>query len=85
MKVSVSNESFFRKHKPNQIEITDRLAILILLHVDDGATPFRSRMDTILGTQMCVDVMAKFGLIVYTGKDVKESKTKAIVFQEQQL
>ena len=77
MKVLVSSERVIRKHKPNQIATMDRLAMLMLLHVDDGATPFGSRRDTIIGTQIYIDMMAKFGIIVHTGKDSKESKTKA--------
>ena len=59
--------------------------MLILLHMDEGATPFGSRRDAIIGTQTCIDTMAKFGLIVHTEKDRKESKTKAIFSQEHKL
>ena len=78
MKVSVSDEHVILKHNPNQIEMMDRLAMLILLHVDDGAMAFSSRRDTIIRTQIFIDIMANFVLIVYTGKDSKESKTKAV-------
>ena len=80
VRVSISNECVIRKHKPNQIATMDHLALLILLYMDDGALPFCSRKDAIIGSQICIEVMAKFGLIVHTGKIGKESKTKAMFF-----
>ena len=42
--------------------------------MNDGATSFGSRRVAIIGTQMCINMMSKFGLIVHTGKDNKEYK-----------
>ena len=77
MRVSNSEECVIRKHKNSQVEKMDHLALLILLYMDDGALPFCSRDDAIIGTQLCVDVMSKFGLTVHTGTKNKKSKTKA--------
>lgn len=54
--------------------------ILILLYIDDRAIPFISRQDAILGLKLCIDVFAKFGLIIHTGTKKKTSKTKAVFF-----
>lgn len=58
----------------------DHLALLILLCMDDGALLFYSRKDAIIGSQICIEAMAKFRPIVHAGKIDKESKTKAMLF-----
>ena len=77
-KVSISDESVVKKHKFNQIAKMGRLVMLILLCMNSGAITFGSRRDAIIGTQICIDTMTKFGLIVHTWKDSKESNIKAI-------
>ena len=80
VRVSCSDECVIRKHKPTQVATMDHLVLLILMCMDDGALPFCSRNDAIIGTQICIEVMTKFGLIVHAGKIGKESKTKAMLF-----
>ena len=80
IRASISNECIIRKQNPKQIATMDHLALLILLCMDYGALPFCSRKDAIIGSQICSEAVAKFGLIVHAGKIGKESKTKVIFF-----
>ena len=81
MLVLLSNKAnVIRRHTVKDSNKMDELAMLMLLCVDDGAIPFNSRSDAEKGTPTCIDVMAKFSLIAYTGSKVKKSKTKAVFF-----
>ena len=80
MRVSSSEECVIRKHKNAQVEKMDHLVLLILLHMDNRALPFCSRNDTIIGSHLCVDIISKFGLIIYTSTRKKECKTKVMFF-----
>ena len=51
-----------------------------LLFIDDDALPFSSRNDLINGAIICINIMAKFGLTIYTGRGSKVSKTEAVFF-----
>ena len=54
--------------------------IFLLLYVDDGALPFVSREDTILGTNIAFETMARLGLNMHVGTKNKASKTEAVYF-----
>ena len=54
--------------------------MFILLHLDDVCLPFDSREDLILGTHICVETMAKFGLTIHAGLGTKSSKTESMCF-----
>ena len=54
--------------------------IFLLLYVDDGALPFVSRGDTILGTNISFETMARLGLNMHIGTKNKASKTEAVYF-----
>lgn len=73
-------DAMLRKHNITNIENYSLTAILILLYIDDGAIPFASRRDAILGLRLCIEVFKKFGLIVHVGSKEKSSKTKAVFF-----
>ena len=69
--VSLNNEAnVIRRHTVKDNNKMDELAIFILLYMDDRAIPFNSRSDVGKGTPICIDVIAKFGLIVYTRSKV---------------
>ena len=48
--------------------------------MDDGALPFVSRGDTILGTKIFFETMARLGLNMHVGTKNKASKTEAVYF-----
>ena len=48
--------------------------------MDDGALPFVSRGDTILGTNISFETMARLGLNMHIGTKKKASKTEAVYF-----
>ena len=58
----------------------EKTQIPALLFMDDGALPFNSRDDLINGAIICINIMAKFGLTIHTGKGSKSSKTEAVFF-----
>ena len=81
MLVLLNNEAnVIRRYTVKDSNKIDELAILILLYIDNGAISFNSRSDVEKGTPICIDIMAKFGLMVYTRSEVKKSKTKAVFF-----
>ena len=48
--------------------------------MDYGALPFVSREDTILGTNIVFETMARLGLNMHVGTKNKGSKTEAVYF-----
>ena len=54
--------------------------IFILLHIDDGVLPVVSGEDTILGTNIVFEIMARLGLNMHVGTKNKASKTEAVSF-----
>ena len=46
--------------------------------VDDGALPFLSRSDTLLGSEITLREMSRLGLTMHVGKGEKVSKTEAV-------
>ena len=48
--------------------------------MDDGALPFVLRGDTILGTNIDFETMARLGLNMHVGTKDKASKTEAVYF-----
>ena len=66
-------EALIRNHKVLDTMKMDLIAPLILICIDDGAIPFASTKDATIGTKICIDVIRKFGLIVHTGTETKES------------
>ena len=73
-------DAMLRKHNITNIGAYSLTTILILLYIDDGAIPFASRRDVILGMKLCINVFRRFGLVVHTGTKEKDSKTKAVFF-----
>ena len=67
-----------KKHNIHDISKIDHISFLSMLYVDDGAIPFGSRSDAVLGTKIIIDIFTKYGLIPHTGTKEKESKTKAV-------
>ena len=54
------------KHN-NKKRFLSKDEIFLLLYVDDGALPFVSREDTILGTNIAFETMARLGLNMHVG------------------
>ena len=54
---SSSENYIIRKHRCTNISKLSLTTIFILLYLDDGALPFGSRDDVVLGTQLCIDVL----------------------------
>ena len=48
--------------------------------MDDGALPFVSREDTILGTNIAFETMVRLGLNMHVNIKNKASKTEAVYF-----
>ena len=48
--------------------------------MDDGDLPFVSREDSILGTNIAFETMARLGLKMHVGTKDKASKTEAVYF-----
>ena len=46
--------------------------------MDNRALPFESYKDIIKETSICINIIEKFGLTVYTSLGEKKSKTEAI-------
>ena len=80
LKESVRPECVIRKHKLHELTHMHRLDLLTTLYIDDGALSFNSRRDSIVGTKLSIDLMAKLGSIVRADKGSKESKTKTMFF-----
>ena len=78
--MSSSENCVIKKQRCTNISKLSTTAILILLCLDDGALYFGSRDDVVLGTQLCIDVFAKFGLIIHTGKRGRCQKLKRCSF-----
>ena len=71
MLVSPNDEgNVIRRYTVKDSNKIDELAILILLYMDARAILFNSRSDAEKGTTICINVMAKFGLIVHTRSKV---------------
>ena len=75
-----TREALIRKYIVSDMMKMDSTALLILLYLDDGAIPFSSERDATVGTKICIGILSKIRLIVHTGTEIKESKTKAIFF-----
>lgn len=69
-----------RKHRISDIGSMNLSIILILLYIDDGAIPFASQKDAVLGLKLCIKVFIRFGLIIHIGTKSKHSKTKGMFF-----
>ena len=54
--------------------------LFLFLYVDDGASIFSSREETILGTEICYIHMKRLGLNMHTGDGKKPSKIEAVFF-----
>ena len=54
--------------------------LFLFLYVDDGASIFSTRRETILGTEICFEQMKRLGLNMHTGDGKKPSKTEAVFF-----
>ena len=67
------------KHN-NKKRFLSKDEIFLLLYVDDGALPFVSREDTILGTNIAFETMTRLGLNMHVGTKNKASKTEAVFF-----
>ena len=65
-------EDLIRKYNVSEMMKMDSIALLILLYFDDGTISLASRRDAIIGTNVCIYFMSKFGLIVHTGMAIKE-------------
>jgi len=75
--INISNDCIRPKNYSNTNK-NQSITIFILLFMDDGALPFGSREDAIIGTRICIQTLEKFGLVVHTGNDGKRSKTEAM-------
>ena len=54
--------------------------LFLFLYVDDGALPFLSRSDALLGSEITLREMSRLGLTMHVGKGEKASKTEAVSF-----
>ena len=54
--------------------------LFLFLYVDDGALPFLSRSDALLGSEITLREMSRLGLTMYVGKGDKEYKTEVVFF-----
>ena len=52
--------------------------LFLFLYVDDGALPFLSRLDALLGSEITLREMSRLGLNIHLGKGEKSSKTEAV-------
>ena len=80
MKISTRLECIIRKHRAQKLDRMDRLFLLILLCIEDGAIQLSSRRDSIIEMQLCINAMEKCGLIYHADKGSKKSKTKTMFF-----
>ena len=67
------------KHNNNK-RFLSKDEIFLLLYVDDGALPFVSREETILGTNIAFKTKERLGLNMHVGTKDKASKTEAVYF-----
>ena len=54
--------------------------LFLCLYVDDGALPFLSILDALLGSEINYREMSRLGLTMHVGRGDKESKTEAVFF-----
>ena len=78
--VSSSLDSTIRKHSNGDINNMSLTMLLMLLFMDDGAIPFNSRQDALIGIKIIKKVFNRFGLTIHSGFGKKKSKTKTVFF-----
>ena len=67
-------------HKVKKFSQGNLLTLFCVLYVDDGAFPFKDRIQLKLGLSLIHNHLVKFGLEVHIGRGNKASKTKCIFF-----
>jgi hypothetical protein len=58
----------------------EKLSITAILFADDGAFPFKSRLDMVIGANLLFKHLKRFGLQMHVGTESKPSKTEAMFF-----